>query len=250
MKTARSRKPGIQGGFKRAYMYYVSIMRHFSTRLAGKDKTLKAFIKGGGRGILPIWLSLLVAVTWLPLPTSGDAGGREALLSRLEKRTRVFEVKPSAKGGHGVRMVYYAPVKRDTLWRFKTDFQNEWLISNKYIESNRFIGRRGNEVLIATRYTYGPKVDFRWKTYLYSESRTMRYILLNPEECGQKFNEGWIKLEAVGDLTRVTQTSYFDFTGAFFWAKLPGPWGMAGFLRYTAKWEQATILRLKKVYAK
>ena len=210
----------------------------------------KAFIKGRGLGILTIWLSLLVAVAWLSLPSSSDAGDQEALLARLEKRTRVFQVKPSAKGGHGVRLVYYAPVKVATFWKFKTDFQNEWLISNKYIESNRFIGRRGNDVLTATRYTYGPKVDFRWKTHLYPESRTMGYILLNPEECGQKFNEGWIKLEAVGDLTRVTQTSYFDFVGAFLWTNLPGPWGMAGFLRYTAKWEQATILRLKEMYAK
>ena len=171
------------------------------------------------------------------------------MLARLEKRTRVFEVEPSTKGGHGVQMVYYAPVDIDIFWKFKTDFQNEWLVSNRYIESNRLVERQGNIVLTATRYTYGPKVDFRWKTDLFPETRAMRYRLLNPEECGQKFNEGWIKLEADGDLTRVTQTSYFDFTGAFIWAKLPGPWGMTGFLRYTAKWEQATILRLKRAYA-
>jgi hypothetical protein len=94
----------------------------------------KKFIKGRGR-FLTIGLSLLFAAAWLLLPTSSDARDQEALPARLEKRTRVFEVKPSAKGGHGVRMVYYAPVKLDTFWRFRTDFQNEWLISNKYPES-------------------------------------------------------------------------------------------------------------------
>ncbi|HHP7233645.1 MAG TPA: hypothetical protein ACFCUC_03365 [Desulfobacterales bacterium] len=192
------------------------------------------------------WLALAIP-TVMPVALQAD-DEQNALLQRLEEKTQVTDVAPSREGGRGVRLTYYVPVNASVFWKFKTDFQNEWLVTNDYIEVHRFIRRQGNTVITETRYTHGPDVFFRWETRLFPEIYIMHYTLLNPEECGQKFNRGRIEIENDGDLTRVTHTSYFDFTGAFLWAHIPGPWGMTGFLRYTALWEQETILRLQSRY--
>lgn len=199
-----------------------------------------------GAGIQALFVALVILAAALP-PASGS-DERQALLQRLEEKTRVEDVKSSARGGRGVRLVYYVPASVAIFWKFKTDFENDWLVTNKYIKAHRFINRSGNSVITETQYTYGPDVFFRWETTLFPEAHIMRYRLLNPEACGQKFNHGWIKMEPAGPLSRITHTSYFDFTGAFLWANFPGPWGMTGFLRYTASWEQETIVRLRARY--
>lgn len=181
-------------------------------------------------------------------PASGQSADHQALLEQLAARTRLEHTTAADGGGRRVRLVYYAPVPADVFWRFKTDFQNEWLVSNAYIKAHRFISRRGNIVITETKYTYGPDVFFRWRTELLPAERTLRYALLNPAECGQTFNHGVITLEPDDAFTRVTHTSRFDFSGAFLWAHLPGPWGMGDFFRYTARWEQETILRLRARY--
>lgn len=189
---------------------------------------------------------LILSIAWPLAADSGDQ--RQALLQRLEEKIRVTDVAPLARGGRGVRLTYYAPVAVEVFWKFKTDFDNEWLVSNKYIEGHRFVHRRDNTVVTETLYTHGPDVFFRWETRMFPEAYVLHYELLNPEKCGQKFNQGRIHIENAGGLSRVTHTSYFDFTGAFLWANFPGPWGMSGFLRYTARWEQETVLRLQSRY--
>jgi hypothetical protein len=76
----------------------------------------------------------------------------------------------------------------------------------------------------------------------------MSDILLNPEECGQRFNYGSIELSPSGRGTRVTHSSYFDFFSATFWDHFPGPDGMEGFLRYTGRWEKETVKRILPRY--
>jgi len=218
---------------------------HFPTRL---NKPMNDHCQshpkqtGGLRYLLHPLVWLLLACAAAPPATASEGNDRQALLNRLEEKTRVTEVKPSVKGGRAVRLVYYVPVSAEVFWKFKTDFDNDWLVTNKYIQAHRFISRHDNVVITETKYTYGPDVYFRWETLLYPEARILRYTLLNPEECGQEFNHGWIRIDNAGELVRVRHTSYFDFTGAFLWTHLPGPWGMTGFLRYTARWEQQTIL--------
>lgn len=200
----------------------------------------------------PTVAALVAAVTLSALmlaPVSGRAADHQALLEQLAARTRLEHVSAADGEGRQVRLTYYAPVSADVFWRFKTDFQNEWLVSNAYIAAHRFVSRRGNIVVTETKYTYGPDVYFRWRTELIPAERTLRYALLNPAECGQTYNYGVITLEPEGAFTRVTHTSRFDFSGAFLWAHLPGPWGMGDFFRYTARWEQETILRLEARYA-
>jgi hypothetical protein len=188
------------------------------------------------------------AVSLLAL-TSGQAADHQALLEQLAAKTRLEHIAAADGEGRRVRLIYYAPVPADVFWRFKTDFQNEWLVSNAYIAAHRFVSRRGDIVVTETKYTYGPDVFFRWRTELIPAERTLRYALLNPAECGQIYNYGVITLEPDGAFTRVTHTSCFDFSGAFLWAHLPGPWGMGDFFRYTARWERETILRLEARYA-
>jgi hypothetical protein len=206
--------------------------------------------RAAGRLAAAALAAAVVVSALMPAPASVRAAEHQALLERLAAKTQLEQVAVADGEGRRVRLTYYAPVAADIFWRFKTDFQNNWLVSNEYIEEHRFIGRNGNIVITETKYTYGPDVFFRWKTELIPAARTLRYTLLNPADCDQDFNYGVITLEPDGAYTRVTHTSHFDFTGAFIWAHLPGPWGMVDFFRYTARWEQETILRLEARYAK
>lgn len=190
----------------------------------------------------------VVVTTLLAGVPAGRADDHQGLLEQLAAKTRLEHMPaPDGKGRH-VRLTYYAPVDVAVFWRFKTDFRNDWLVSNDYIEAHRFVARNGDIVLTETKYTYGPDVFFRWRTELVPDKHTLRYTLLNPSECEQDYNRGEITLVPDGAYTRVTHTSHFDFAGAFLWAHFPGPWGMVDFFRYTARWEQETILRLEERY--
>jgi hypothetical protein len=164
--------------------------------------------------------------------------------------TELYRIPPSQEGGRAIKMVYYAPVPVDVFWRFKTDFGADFLLSNKYIVSHRLIEHRNNTFITETRYTYGGDTPFRWKTTIDPSNHRMSYVLLNPQECSQRFNHGTIEMAAEGNATRVTHVSYFDFFGALIWSYYPGPGGMESFLRYTARWEQETIKRLLDQYSK
>lgn len=190
----------------------------------------------------------MLVTTLLTGVPAGRADDHQALLEQLAAMTRLEQLPASDGQGRHVRLTYYAPVDVAVFWRFKTDFRNDWLVSNDYIEAHRLVARNGDIVLTETKYTYGPDVFFRWRTELVPDKHTLRYTLLNPTECEQDYNRGEITLVPDGAYTRVTHTSHFDFTGAFLWAHFPGPWGMVDFFRYTARWEQETILRLEDRY--
>ena len=178
---------------------------------------------------------LVFAVTW----SNGEAATDEIVVRRL----------PSPeKGGRAVELVYTADVSIDIFWRFKTDFSAKFLLSNRYITSNRLVARQDTIVITETSYSYAPGVTFRWQTTLDPLNYLLNYVLLNPEECGQRFNYGSIKLMKFGRSTRVTHRSYFDFFGAILWDHFPGPGGMEPFLRYTARWEIDTVRRLLPKY--
>jgi hypothetical protein len=194
-----------------------------------------------------VWLVVMsIMLTAVPCAVGNDQldGGGSA----ENEKTAIYRLEPSQKGGGAFKLVYFVKVPVETFWKFKTDFRSDALLTNKYITSNRFVYRVDNVVVTETRYTNLPDVVFRWQTTEYPSARTLSYVLLNPKDCGQRFNYGFIKLEAVGRGTRVTHSSYFDFFGAALWAGLPGPIGMKAFLEYTARWEQETILRLLPRY--
>ena len=183
------------------------------------------------------------------------ASDEEALLAG---KAFIFELKPQRQKGGGYKLVYVVDAPIDSFWKFKTDFDNEFLLTNKFIKSHQMVSRRGNVVVTEDLfsedlYTHRPRAKFRWQTTLSPAEYRMDFVLLNPEECGQKFHYGHIQLEALeffSQKTKVTQKAYFDFFGVFFWVKYPWYGGMRHFLEYTARWEQDTILKLKATYIK
>lgn len=166
----------------------------------------------------------------------------------LSGKPFIYHLDPEGSAGKAYKLVYLVKVPVKIFWRFKTDFDNDFLLTNKYIDAHYFIGRHGIRVFTENLYSNAPDVRFRWQTSVFPESYRLDFVLLNPQECGQRFHYGHIQLEAVGKNTKVTQVAYFDFLGAFFWVNYPWAGGMKSFLRYTARWEQQTILRLKAKY--
>jgi hypothetical protein len=156
---------------------------------------------------------------------------------------------PDSRGGRAYKIVYLVKVPIDACWKFKTDFDNRFLVKNKYIREHHFISRSDNSVITENKYTNAPDVFFRWRTSVFPEAHRLDFVLLNPEECEQKFHSGSIQLEAVKEGTRVTQIAYFDFWGVSLWAYNPFGGGMRDFLLYNARWEQEIVLQLKHRYA-
>lgn len=177
-------------------------------------------------------------------PALGDSGGGWESGDGI----RIDYPAPDPRGGRAYRLIYTVPVAKEVYWRFKTDFDNDFLLENRYIRFHRFVGRTGNRVVTETKYTSGPDVAFRWKTTVFEEAYRLAFLLLNPEECGQRFHYGHIELLRVPEGTRVTQEAYFDFWGASFWANYPWRGGMRDFLLYTARWEMETVTRLQGRY--
>ncbi len=195
---------------------------------------LPAFCWAGG-GLLPA-VSTVGADDGLPkLPGSG-----EILIHHLD---------PDPGGGRAYRLVYVAPAPLDVYWRFKTDFDNDFLLTNRYIRKHRLVSRSGDTVITENRYADSPDVVFRWQTTVLPHAHRLEFVLLNPEACGQRFHYGYITLSPTAEGTRVTQVAYFDFWGASIWATYPWRGGMRHFLLYTARWEQDTIARLRDRYA-
>jgi hypothetical protein len=161
----------------------------------------------------------------------------------------LIERLPSGpSGGQAYRLTYTAPVPIDVYWRFKTDFDNDFLKENKFILSHRFINRENNSVITENEYTNKPKVVFRWKTTF--QNFRLDFVLLNPEATGHDFHYGHILLNPRGNTTQVVQEAHFNFFGASFWAVYPWSGGMTEFLKYTARWEHDMVLKLYEQYAR
>ena len=161
----------------------------------------------------------------------------------------IYHLAPDTRGGKAYKLVYLVRVPIEVYWNFKTDFDNDFLVNNKYIRKHRFISRSNNTAVTENKYTNGPDVFFRWQTTVLPETHRLDFVLMNPENCGQTFHYGYIQLEAVNEGTWVTQVAYFDFWGASLWADYPWGGGMKDFLTYTARWEQDMVLRLKNQYS-
>jgi hypothetical protein len=167
----------------------------------------------------------------------------------IENQISIDHLEPDGRGGKAYKLVYLIKVPIDVYWKFKTDFDNRFLVTNKFIREHHFISRSGDTVITENKYYNAPDVFFRWRTSVFPEAHRLDFVLLNPEECEEKFHYGSIQLESATNGTRVTQTAYFDFWGVSLWAYNPLGGGMRDFLEYTARWEQEIILQLKYRYA-
>jgi hypothetical protein len=195
-------------------------------------------------------------VRWLIWTTTAcclSAAGHSAALSdgpsRPGDEIAVYHLTPDERGGKAYKLVYLVRVPLDVYWNFKTDFDNDFLLDNKYIREHRFVSRAGGTVITEDKYTNTPDVFFKWQTTVDPEARRLDFVLMNPQHCSQLFHYGSITMEATAEGTLVTQVAYFDFLGASLWAGYPWGGGMTDFLTYTARWEQGIVLRLKNRYS-
>ncbi|RPJ76894.1 MAG: hypothetical protein EHM15_01235, partial [Desulfobacteraceae bacterium] len=64
----------------------------------------------------------------------------------------IYHLKPEPRGGRAYKLVYYVPVAIDVYWKFKTDFESDFLASHKYIRAHRLISRNGMTALTENKY--------------------------------------------------------------------------------------------------
>jgi hypothetical protein len=103
----------------------------------------------------------------------------------FEGKAFIFELKAPRQDGAGYKLVYVVDAPIDAFWKFKTDFDNEFLLTNKFIESHQIISRRGNVVITEDLfsedlYTHRPRAKFRWQTKISPAEYRMDFVLLNP----------------------------------------------------------------------
>jgi hypothetical protein len=208
---------------------------------------MKPFFPRETSRLLIVALWLISELTFLSLNChSADASKSSSLLG---DRVSVHQIEPDQRGGKAYRLTYLVQVPIDVYWRFKTDFDNDFLLNNKYIREHQFISRTGDTVVTEDKYANAPDVFFKWQTTVHKDLHKLEFVLLNPGQCGQKFHYGFIQMESAAEGTLVTQVAYFDFWGASLWADYPWGGGMVDFLIYTARWEQGIILDLKDRYS-
>ena len=194
-----------------------------------------------------IGVALLYAATCLSSEIPDTVPAEQQYIS---SKPIIFKLKPERKDGRGYKLVYLVDAPLEVFWKFKTDFDNQFLLSNKFITAHRLIRRTRDEVLTESEYSNKPRAIFKWQTTVLPDQHLLKFTLLNPEACGQNYHYGYIQLEPLGSRTRVTQVAYFDFFGVSIWVNYPFYGGMSYFLNYTAAWEQQTILKLKDDYEK
>jgi len=196
---------------------------------------------------------LLTVIFWMvnmffDLSISHSADATKSQKPSGNDEVSIYKIAPDKRGGKAYKLVYLVRAPIDSCWKFKTDFNNDFLVKNKYIREHKFISQNGNTVITEDKYTNSPDVYFRWQTTVHPEAHRLDFVLLNPDQCKQKYHYGHIQLESVSEGTRITQVAYFDFWGASLWAAYPWKGGMKDFLSYTAHWEHETIMHLKDKY--
>jgi hypothetical protein len=166
----------------------------------------------------------------------------------MQGKAYIYKLHPEDMVGKGYMLVYLVSAPLSAYWNFKTDFESDFLLTNKLITEHRVVENKNNVAITETIYATKPDVKFRWRTISSPNSHRLDFELLNAKECGQRFHYGHIQLEKVAEYTKVTQTAYFDFFGATFWMNYPFYGGMKYHLNYMANWEQETIPRLIQKY--
>jgi hypothetical protein len=176
-------------------------------------------------------------------------GQAESGKSDIIKAISIKGFSSSDGEGYGYRLQYHVPVPIETFWQFKTDFDNDFLLTNDLIVGHRLVKKLENSVVTESRYATAPGKKFLWRTKVLEDEHRLEFELINAEECRQDFHHGVIQLSPHGNYTLVTQTAYFDFTGASLWIKYPWYGGMKSTLKKIAKWEQRIAPRFTRSYS-
>ena len=185
-------------------------------------------------------LSIIVMIT---LP--GHAGSGK---NTVYKRISLEKVIPDGREGFGYVLEYYVPAPIETVWRFKTDFDSDILLTSDELVGHRIVEAVGDSVITENQYATAPGLNFLWRTTMIPDEFRLTFELLNPEACRHDFHHGSIQLSPAGDHTKITQIASFNFKGAFLWVKYPWYGGMKSTLTKVAKWEQKLASQYKKNY--
>jgi hypothetical protein len=167
----------------------------------------------------------------------------------LNSEPAISKLKPEKARGSGFKMVYSVDAEAEIYWRYRTHFEGQLVLKNKFIKSHRLISREGDTAITETEYTNKPNTVFRWQTTIFPDRKLLKYELINPAECGQRYHYGYVQLEGLEGGTRVTHLAYFDFFGVSLWVNYPFKGGMHRFLKYTAEWEQQLAADFDRYYA-
>ena len=159
-----------------------------------------------------------------------------------------LEKVSAPSGGYGYRLRYYVPAPIDVFWRFKTDFDNDVLLTNEELIEHRLVKSFDNSVITEDRYATAPGLRFLWQTNVISDKLRLEFKLLNNKDCRHDFHHGVIKLSPAGNYTQVTQTAFFDFVGASLWVKYPWYGGMKSTLTSMVRWEQKIASEFKQSF--
>jgi hypothetical protein len=214
------------------------------------DMTLNRLLKSvsfSDLGILAISCAIFT-ILLCPLPDTVLAQASPEIEPDIDQlklgKVYIYKLDPVDTAGNGYKLVYMVAAPLAAYWKFKTDFDNDFLLTNKLISEHRLVAHQNNVAVTESVYTTKPGVRFRWRTISFPDIHRLNFELQNPKECGQKYHFGHIQIEASGEHTKVTQTAYFNFFGATLWMNYPWYGGMRHYLNYTARWEQETITRL------
>jgi hypothetical protein len=188
------------------------------------------------------------------LATNGSGASADPVAERTGEESFgsdpvVTKLKPERAHGSGFKMIYSVAAAPATYWRYRTDFEGQLVLQNKFITSHQLVSRDGNTAVTGTVYTKKPNTVFKWQTTVFPDRKLLEYELLNPAECGQRYHYGSVQLEALDGGTRVTHIAYFDFFGVSLWVNYPFKGGMSRFLKYTASWEQQLVAEFDRHYA-
>lgn len=193
--------------------------------------------------VVVLAVALFMATTCF---ADGGGGIRQEL---LDGKSLIERPRPDAKGGQAYRLIYIVDVPVEVYWRFKTDFDNTFVTTHRFITAHRVVQRTDNVVITENKYRSHGDMVFRWQTTIHNHTRRLEYRLLNSRSVDHRFHHGTIEVMPMEGQTLVIQTAYFSFFGASLWANLPVLGGMRSSLKYTARWERETLRRLKDRYS-
>ncbi len=164
-------------------------------------------------------ISLSCSIATLIFLSTFIPGTGHTYTSRSSMHDKISLERVSAPGGgYGYRFQYYVPASIYVFWRFKTDFDNDVLLTNEELIEHRIVESFDNGVITENRYATAPGLKFLWKTKVDSDKFRLEFKLLNNEDCRHDFHYGIIELSPAGEYTKVKgcwQKTRFNMTMRF-----------------------------------
>jgi hypothetical protein len=76
------------------------------------------------------------------------------------RQVSVEQMWPDQRGGKAYKLTYQVQLPIDTCWKFKTDFRNEFILTNKYIREHRLTSGNGDTARTEDKYPNAPDLFF------------------------------------------------------------------------------------------